>query len=722
MARGQPESRLYASNVMDGGKRLDESKRKRIEAELLDDLATALGAAPKISEIALTDDERKAPNHDQLTAPVDTLSAENWDDAYLMAFDAWATAVPGRRGLRDAVDQLLTNLKLEDVTGLKRQTANDLDAEVGALMLLAIDLTPSLTDGKTICFKTPGDPCRDRGEIANRPRVATVLREFIGEPWRLDSIKKQLDKYYGDRGLAAVISVSNSMSPRRIDIAESDYVTRILWSKSLDATPTVVEEFLSVLLSRRDFGYFVGHPGLVSDFSVADQLALSQLNYRFNAAPASSLDSPAPLYNFLLFPPQQAALDGLGLILTVQKQTEGIGLVVQPKSASGAAERPASAPVSSTPQPAVQGTARPTPPPAMPPRSVPPTPATPDARPQPPRDQPRFIGGGVYYRPGQSGKPFVQFQQSNLNVGSAVASLSGQVGSNGEALGSGSGRVDYLWFKSLRHRLSAEFSGGTDFTQHRLIAGAAADERRTGGSTRVEFDALGGNNDGHLTLAAEGRRTSISLTPVNPAAGPVTLEGLGLSATYALQNLVSAHPFHLTIEPSVRFSWGSSPAVSDFRAAGIAASLNQHIADRVLTTFDLSVRLQAATGATPLVEQPSLGGAETLRGFRTDDVIGTSLWSIQPEAWFAFGRVFGRTKVADFVEKNLRLAGFVDVGGAYGVLAPDTDGVRWGPGIGIRFFQGPIALKVDWARGIGDGASGPGRGRFYVGVSTARTF
>ena len=136
----------------------------------------------------------------------------------------------------------------------------------------------------------------------------------------------------------------------------------------------------------------------------------------------------------------------------------------------------------------------------------------------------------------------------------------------------------------------------------------------------------------------------------------------------------------------------------------------------------MSARVQAATADTPVVEQPSLGGAETLRGFRTDEAIGTVLWSVQPELWFDLSGLFGRSKAAGFLQRTLRVASFVDAGAVSGPLVSGGDGLRWGPGVGISILRGPIALKVDWARGMGGGASGPGRGRIYVGVTTARTF
>ena len=85
------------------------------------------------------------------------------------------------------------------------------------------------------------------------------------------------------------------------------------------------------------------------------------------------------------------------------------------------------------------------------------------------------------------------------------------------------------------------------------------------------------------------------------------------------------------------------------------------------------------------------------------------------------------------MKKNVRLAGFFDIGGVSdtkvtslpGLASANKasiQGLREGPGLGIRFIQGLIALKFDWAYGFGQGAFGSGHGRFYIGVSTNGAF
>jgi hypothetical protein len=701
-------SHLFASNVMDAGRPLDEEKQRRVERLLLDTLTQALETAPRISYYALNDDERARNAPEDLIQPIDRRNYETWD-GYVQAFVEWAASAPGRLPPDSAIAQVICNLHLENITGLVPLDVGGVDAEGGFLTLRAIDLTPSLGDDSTVWFDTPIGDCQPSGVLLQRAQVADLLSDFVGLPWQTAAMRERLKKYFANRGLNASVDVSSStVSPRQIRIVESNFITRIIWSKSLDKTPMVVSEFLSVLLSRRDFESYRDGQFAIGDFSATGQPVASQLTL------------PMPrLQNLLTLQQQQAALDGLSLILTDQigSSSKLRDLFVQKKDPDAPTTSPESAPAAVTSKPAVQGTAQTaTEHDALHAPAVP-TAAAPEMRPDPPRQKSRFVGGGLFYRPGQRVKPFLQLQQGNVNLGSVVASASGQFGWNGEPLGSGSGRVDYLWFNQLHHRFSAEYTGGTDFTQQRLIAGALSDERRTGNSARLEFEALGGADASHLVFAAEGQRSTVSLSTSQPELTIVTLSG---NAVYTLQDLVGPHPFHLYIEPSVHIGREVTSLV-DYSSGGIVANLNQHLFDRVLTTVDITARGEWATALTPVVERPSLGGVETLRGFRTDDLIGTRFWSLQPELWFACSGLFGQSKVASFFE-NVRIAGFADVGGAYGVAAPLVDGVRWGPGVGVRFFQGPLALKVDWARGIGEGADGPGRGRFYVGVTRAVTF
>jgi hypothetical protein len=90
--------------------------------------------------------------------------------------------------------------------------------------------------------------------------------------------------------------------------------------------------------------------------------------------------------------------------------------------------------------------------------------------------------------------------------------------------------------------------------------------------------------------------------------------------------------------------------------------------------------------------------------------------------------------IQQFLRKNVRIALFYDVSdmqktdvnpfplvqsSASGQFVP---GVRQGTGIGLRFIQVPIALKLDWAYGFGQSVSGVSHGRVYLGAATSGAF
>lgn len=77
--------------------------------------------------------------------------------------------------------------------------------------------------------------------------------------------------------------------------------------------------------------------------------------------------------------------------------------------------------------------------------------------------------------------------------------------------------------------------------------------------------------------------------------------------------------------------------------------------------------------------------------------------------------------VGSFLRQNVRLAFFSDFGGVYRTLGP-FQGIKGGPGLGIRVHYGLIVLKLDWAKGFGDVATKSDWGRIYFNVVTTRAF
>jgi hemolysin activation/secretion protein len=138
--------------------------------------------------------------------------------------------------------------------------------------------------------------------------------------------------------------------------------------------------------------------------------------------------------------------------------------------------------------------------------------------------------------------------------------------------------------------------------------------------------------------------------------------------------------------------------------------------------FEFNGRAETASRATPRFELPSLGGADLVRGFRSDDVLGRKLWSLQNEVWIPLPIGDETSKgLKAMVREKVKLAPFVDVGGVYDTVT-STPGTRSGIGLGIRFIYTPIIFKVDYGYGFGARANDGSRGKVYFSLSSNLPF
>jgi hemolysin activation/secretion protein len=138
--------------------------------------------------------------------------------------------------------------------------------------------------------------------------------------------------------------------------------------------------------------------------------------------------------------------------------------------------------------------------------------------------------------------------------------------------------------------------------------------------------------------------------------------------------------------------------------------------------FNLSASAGHTTSEAPQFEWLSLGGAESVRGFRRDDVLARTLLTLQPEVWVAVpGTTSSTSGAALYLRQHAHIALFTDVGAAWSTLG-DLSGVKAGPGLGLRISQGPAVIKFDWARPFGSAATRAPHGRFYFNVQIKPRF
>jgi hemolysin activation/secretion protein len=289
-----------------------------------------------------------------------------------------------------------------------------------------------------------------------------------------------------------------------------------------------------------------------------------------------------------------------------------------------------------------------------------------------------------------------------------------EVGAQDELFASGSYTRDLgLWFGML---LTLTTEGSSDFRNQRILDGVLTDERRTGGGAHVDVE-IQRNLDGHRLSAGGGfRRETVRLQRTDTmAAAPdqvVNLTFADVSFSHVWTRQLGTRAATAQYSPSLRVGLGASATERAYARFRGEAAYHQELNDRASLHFRLHGG--KATESTPIFELLSLGGENSVRGFRADDAIGRSYWSLQNEIWVRFLPRLGESKVLMALERNLHIAPFFDVGQVGDAAGANSRaGVRRGAGAGLRFpFRG-IVLALDWGYGSGDGALGRGHGRVH---------
>jgi hypothetical protein len=285
------------------------------------------------------------------------------------------------------------------------------------------------------------------------------------------------------------------------------------------------------------------------------------------------------------------------------------------------------------------------------------------------KKQSRHVGAGFAYKPGQGFSALGVGQASSVN-------LSG--GGPSGTLGSGSYSASYLGFSGTLYT-------GISVERNRVLDGVRIDEQSTAESATLEWEPWRG---------LDGNTVTLGLVPSHAVVLNQTLNTLQPGVQFAHNDFTSEYPSRTFIDPHVLIGLGFADYI---------VTANTHRAfDH--WEYDVSGRLENAVGNPPIFELPSLGGADTVRGFRADDAIGRRLWSLQSELWRGLPRW-----------QLLKIATFVDLGGAYQTTG-SYPGLREGLGTGLRLDLRVAVLKFDWAYGFGQAATGGSRGKFYFNV------
>lgn len=565
------------------------------------------------------------------------------------------------------------------------------------------------------------------GRILDRGRVLGRLAPLDALPANPEAIRNLLLDFYTSRGMTPTIDVKLDATPPELSIFETTRIARILLPAEL-IDVTLADRIVYNAMPRRVFAAFrrqgttvlaarIAADATKREVDLAALVAAAEAGKQTDPFELPPLDvaAMAEVQQRLLlvgysastfdFDPARRLVD-----VVIDATTPQAGAAGDTEPVTGAAETPPNSPlVSARPnapidvQPAPISTA---------PTSAPRRSANP-----PRREQKNFVGGGFEYRPGQGVRALGSFQRKKT-MGADLLGVEG--GGMGSGFGSGRFLRDYVLFDTLGRRFTVDGRGGSDFQQQRVLENVLTDERRTGGRLRLDLEALRIRSGHQWNVFLEGRRESVSLTPVpsNGSEQPTRKENLtaiDVGSLYQWRRALALHPLSVRIEPALRLALPVGRA-QRFRRLQVGAQYHQTVAGPV----EVESRFEArrASRMTPVFELPSLGGPQSVRGFRADETVGRHLWTLQSELWLPVLGSGTPSKIRDFVRRNVRVAAFYDAG-RLGLLADGVesavDQFRHGAGVGLRLRYQGVVIETDWGYGFGsDEARRPGRGRLYM--------
>ncbi len=268
-----------------------------------------------------------------------------------------------------------------------------------------------------------------------------------------------------------------------------------------------------------------------------------------------------------------------------------------------------------------------------------------------------------------------------------------------------------------RNLYDFEVRGFSSYFNNRVLAGVNTDERNSGGAVAFGLRPLRvpAPHDLHLQFGVRYQRTDLS-EPV-PGTPEEALTLLQIGADYAWRHTWRHPSLSLHLAPLLEHAIGSSSGTSDFIRLGLDATLHGRLRSGV--EFDLHTLAGAIDREVPAFELWSLGGPNTVRGFRDDSFLGRDMASLQSELWLPFARppLAWTPGQEDELPPHrprllqaLKAAVFVDSGLVSGTLDGRSPAIA-GAGVGLRFAipRNPLVIRLDYGWGLGPygGASFP---------------
>ena len=336
--------------------------------------------------------------------------------------------------------------------------------------------------------------------------------------------------------------------------------------------------------------------------------------------------------------------------------------------------------------------------------------------------------GGIDYRPSQGTRLVGGYKCLKIGPGSAGF----EIGGDGEFLGNASysQRFTIIKLREREYPTTISFDRYSDFERNRIFGDAHLDERRNGGSVSLAqplFLSVDSKMRGELTAQVKHETVSL-ITTENDSNARQNLTTFSSGFRFSFRDDASLRATRFEIYPRIKFD--PAIAASEPKFATFAVSSAFHRELTYAFDGDVKGRFEWASSGTPIFEQPTFGGADFVRGFRKDDAIGRSVWSVQNEIWLRMRAIVppafsysdqAQDKFRSLIRESVSLAFFYDVGGAQHTTFSQP-GTRSGVGVGLRFNYNKAAIfKLDWAYGFGPRTDPHHAGRFYFSIEIPDT-
>lgn len=604
-----------------------------------------------------------------------------------------------------------------------------------------------------ICISGKCDDTTDAPRTVASPKdIRKILKPLVGRLWDPTEITGVVQEYYSGKGLMATVEVGSAFDDEKtIDIKESPRLLSLNFPRDMDRSK--IDKAVYLLLPDRQFRrYRKCHKDFEPPPDSADPRLVVEIKklQRKGACgdDGEELDEDLPYLNLMKLQLQKLQLNSMDLEVdvgaTVDEGEQFVFLQVsetaeadEKKEQKGEDDKAVALPneqgridpnltqpesqTSFVPRVAVFASPTPTPTPT--PASTPGPAATPTP-PSPEQDSTKkqkrnYLGGGFDYSSGEGISLFGIYQRTKLLFGNDGLSL--KVGGHDEPLGSLNYYADYVGFSLFARRITLQLTGASELQAQRIFNNTNTAERRTGAVARAEMELFRDRGGSLLRFSLEAQHMTVQLAQDNKIVDKQNLSTIDFGALYLLQaDYERSHPRWARVEPRVRFGLGLAHNEPRFKSISMSGNFHQKLPG--FFEVDIAGRFALASKNTPVFEQATLGGAESVRGFRQDEAIGRKMWSLQNELWIPVpGTINSVGEFKRFLLRSVRFSAFADVGGVYKTVGSQP-GLRFAPGGGLRFIFNPIVIKADWAYGLSSVDMTTGRGRFSFSIVSSLPF